>query len=181
MKVAVTKSGDACGAEINIDLSAELDDRAFKEIEEAFHDNIVVYFRGQKLSNERHIEFSRRFGELEIHVLKRFLLPDHPEILVISNVKDENGENIGLADAGFTWHTDVSYLKKPSRCSLLYAKEVPFRDGRALGDTVFTNTIAAYEALPEMMKRRLVGLRAIHRYSARKRVANSPRPKLTKK
>ena len=63
----------------------------------------------------------------------------------------------------------------------MYAKEVPYRDGSALGDTLFTNTIAAYEALPEIMKRRLVGLKAIHRYSERKRAPNSPRPKLTKK
>ena len=181
MKLSVTKSGNACGADIKFDLSLELDDRTFAEIEQTFHDNIVVYFRGQQLSNERHIEFSRRFGELEIHVLKKYLLPNYPEILLISNIKDENGENIGLADAGFTWHTDVSYLKRPSRCSLLYAKQVPYRDGRPLGDTVFTNTIAAYEALPETMKRRLTGLKAIHRYSARKRVENSPRPKLTKK
>jgi taurine dioxygenase len=180
MKLSVTKSGNACGAEIEFDLSAELDDRTLAEIEQAFHDNIVVCFRGQRLSNERHIEFSRRFGEPEIHVLRKYLLPGHPEILLISNIKDENGENIGLSDAGFTWHTDVSYLKKPSRCSLLYAKEVPHRDGKALGDTLFTNTIAAYEALPEVMQRRLVGLRAIHRYSARKRVADSARPKLTK-
>src|SRR6516225_2866741 len=124
MKLSVTKSGNACGADIKFDLSSELDDRTFAEIE------------------------------------------------LISNIKDENGENIGLADAGFTWHTDVSYLKRPSRCSLLYAKEVPYRDGRPLGDTLFTNTIAAYEALPETMKRRLTGLKAIHRYSARKRVAN---------
>jgi len=180
MKPSVTKSGDACGAEIKFDLSSELDECTFAEIEQAFHDNIVIYFRDQRLSNERHIELSRRFGELEIHVIKKYLLPNHPEILVISNIKDENGENIGLADAGLTWHTDVSYLKKPSRCSLLYAKDVPYRDGKPLGDTLFTNTIAAYEALPEIMKRRLVGLRAIHRYSERKRVANSPRPKLTK-
>jgi taurine dioxygenase len=180
MNPSVTKSGDACGAEIKFDLCSDLDDRSFAEIEQAFHDNIAICFRGQQLSNERHIEFSRRFGELEIHVLKKYLLPDHPEILVISNIKDENGENIGLADAGFTWHTDVSYLRTPSRCSLLYAKEVPHRDGKALGDTLFTNTRAAYEALPETMKRRLVGLKAVHRYSARKRVANSPRPKLTK-
>jgi taurine dioxygenase len=113
-------------------------------------------------------------------VVKKYLLPNYPEILLISNIKDENGEHIGLADAGFTWHTDVSYLKKPSRCSLLYAKEVPHRDGKALGDTLFTNTIAAYEALPEIMKRRLVGLKAIHRYSERRRAPNSPRPKLTK-
>jgi taurine dioxygenase len=176
----VDKSGDACGAEIEFDLSSQPDDRTFAEIEQAFHDNIAIYFRGQDLSNERHIEFSRRFGELEIHVLKKYLLPGHPEILVISNIKDENGEHIGLADAGFTWHSDVSYLKMPSRCSLLHAKEVPHRDGKALGDTLFANTRAAYEALPEVMKRRLVGLKAVHRYSERKRVANSPRPKLTK-
>jgi taurine dioxygenase len=181
MKLSVSKSGGACGAEIKLDLCSEFGEHTFAEIEQIFHDNIVIYFRGQRLSSERHIEFSRRFGALEIHVLKKFLLPNYPEILLISNIKDENGENIGLADAGFTWHTDVSYLKRPSRCSLLYAKEVPYRDGRALGDTVFTSTIAAYEALPETMKRRLVGLKAIHRYSARKRVANSPRPKLTKK
>jgi taurine dioxygenase len=181
MKLSVIKSGSACGAEINYDLSSELDYRVFEEIEQIFHDNIVVCFRRQQLSNERHIEFSRRFGELEIHVLKKYLLPNHPEILLISNITDENGENIGLADAGFTWHTDVSYLKTPSRCSLLYAKEVPYRDGKALGDTLFTNTSAAYEALPDVMKRRLVGLKAIHRYSERKRVANSPRPKLTKR
>src|SRR6516225_6430370 len=106
MKLSVTKSGNACGADIKFDLSLELDDRTFAEIEQTFHDNIVV----------------RRFGELEIHVLKKYLLPNYPEILLISNIKDENGENIGLADAGFTWHTDVSYLKRPSRCSLLYAK-----------------------------------------------------------
>jgi taurine dioxygenase len=180
MKLSISKSGDACGAEIELDLSAELDDRTFAKIEQAFHDNVVICFRGQQLSNERHIEFSRRFGELEIHVLKKYLLPNYPEILLISNIKDENGENIGLADAGFTWHTDVSYLKKPSRCSLLYAKEVPYRDEKALGDTLFTNTAAAYEALPQSMRRRLAGLRAIHRYSARMRVANSLRPKLTK-
>ena len=180
MKLSVTKSGAACGAEIDFDLAQNIDDATFHEIERAFHDNIVVVFRNQHLSNERHIEFSRLFGELEIHIVKKYLLPDFPEILLISNIRDERGEHIGLADAGFTWHSDTSYRRRPSRCSLLYAKEVPQRDGRALGDTVFANAIAAYEALPEDMKRRLAGLRAIHRYSARRRVADSPRPKLSR-
>jgi taurine dioxygenase len=57
---------------------------------------------------------------------------------------------------------------------------VPQRGGQPLGDTVFANAIAAYEALPESMKKRLAGLKAIHRYSARRRVADSPRPKLTR-
>jgi taurine dioxygenase len=179
MGLSIKKSGAALGAEIEFDLSRDMDEGQFREIEAAFHDNIVVVFRGQTFSNARHIEFSRRFGELEIHIVKKYLLPDHPEILRISNIRDENGELIGLADAGFTWHTDTSYLQRPSRCSLLHAQEVPMRDGQVLGDTVFTNTIAAYEELPDGMKRALAGKKAIHRYSERTRVANSPRPKLT--
>lgn len=179
MPIPIRQSGAACGAEILFDLSAAIDDPTFAELERLFHDNIIVFFRDQQLSNQQHIAFSRRFGELEIHIVKKYLLPLHPEILLISNVRDANGEHIGLADAGFTWHTDTSYRRRPSRCSLLYAKEVPHRDGQPLGDTVFANTIAAYEALPEAMKRRLAGLKAIHRYAMRRRVENSPRPKLT--
>src|SRR5947209_639592 len=152
MALSVTKSGAACGAEIRCDVAAGVDDRMFEEIEHAFHDNVVIYFRGQRLSNEQHIAFSRRFGDLEIHVLRKYLLSSYPEILVVSNIRNEDGEYIGLADAGFTWHSDVSYLEKPSRCSLLHAKEVPFRNGSPLGDTVFANTIAAYEALSASMK-----------------------------
>ena len=179
MPIPVRKCDAALGAEIVFDLAQAIDDRTFAELERLFHDNIIVFFRDQRLTSEQHIDFSRRFGELEIHIVKKYLLPDHPEILLISNVRNEAGEHIGLADAGFTWHTDTSYRKRPSRCSLLYAKEVPYRDGEPLGDTVFANTVAAYEALPEAMKRRLAGLKAVHRYAMRRRIDNSPRPKLT--
>jgi taurine dioxygenase len=179
MAIPVRTSGTACGAEIVFDLSQPIDEPTFGEIERLFHDNIMVVFRDQYLTEEQHIAFSRRFGELEIHIVKKYLLPGHPEILLISNIRDAEGEHIGLADAGFTWHTDTSYRRRPSRCSLLYAKEVPEREDRALGDTVFASTVAAYDALPEAMKRRLAGLKAIHRYAMRRRVADSPRPKLT--
>jgi taurine dioxygenase len=179
MAIPVRKSEAACGAEIVFDLSRPIGEAAFGEIERLFHDNIMVFFRDQRLSEDQHIAFSRRFGELEIHIVKKYLLPGYPEILLISNVRNAEGEHIGLADAGFTWHTDTSYRRRPSRCSLLYAKEVPERDGTPLGDTVFANTIAAYDALPEAMKRRLAGLKAIHRYAMRRRIENSPRPKLT--
>ena len=179
MAIPIRKCDAACGAELVFDLSRPIDEPAFGEIERLFHDNIMVFFRDQRLSEDQHIAFSRRFGELEIHIVEKYLLPGHPEILLISNVRNEAGEHIGLADAGFTWHTDTSYRRRPSRCSLLYAKEVPERDGTPLGDTVFANTVAAYEALPPAMKRRLAGLKAIHRYSMRRRVENSPRPKLT--
>jgi len=179
MAIPVRKCDAALGAEIVFDLSRAIDDRTFAELEGIFHDNIVVFFRDQHLTNEQHIAFSRRLCELEIHIVKKYLLPADPEILLVSNIKNDAGEHIGLADAGFTWHSDTSYRKNPSRCSLLYAKEVPHRDGKPLGDTVFANCVAAYEALPDAMKRRLAGTKAIHRYSMRRRVDNSPRPKLT--
>jgi taurine dioxygenase len=187
MPIPVRPSDAACGAEIVFDLSSPIDDPTFAELERLFHDNIVVCFRDQHLSNEQHIAFSRRFGELEIHIVRKYLLPGYPEILLISNVRDAQGELIGLADAGFTWHSDTSYRRHPSRCSLLYAKEVPQRDGMPdstpdgmpLGDTVFANAIAAYDALPAAMQRRLAGLKAIHRYAMRRRIEDSPRPKLT--
>jgi taurine dioxygenase len=179
MAIPVRKCDAALGAEIVFDLSRPIDQATFAEIEGIFHDNIVVFYRDQHLTNEQHIAFSRRFGELEIHIVKKYLLPDYPEILLVSNIKNDAGEHVGLADAGFTWHSDTSYRKNPSRCSLLYAKEVPHRDGKPLGDTVFANCILAYEALPEVVKRRLAGAKAIHRYSMRRRIDNSPRPKLT--
>ena len=179
MTLSVRRGDAALGAEIVVDVSRELDAATFTAIEDAFHDNIVVVFRDQHLSNEQHVAFSRRFGELEVHIVKKYLLDGYPEILLVSNIRNEMGDLIGLADAGFTWHSDVSYRKNPSRCSLLYAIEVPEQDGRTLGATVFANTVLAYETLPERMKAWLVGRKAIHRYSERMRVANSPRPKLT--
>jgi taurine dioxygenase len=179
MPIEFRKCDAACGAEIFFDLSQPISEIQFREIEQIFHDNIVVFFRDQKLSSETQISFSRRFGELEIHIVKKYLLPDYPEILLISNLRNDEGEHIGLADAGFTWHSDTSYRQFPSRCSLLYAREVPHRNGKPLGDTVFANCIAAYEALPGAMKKRLDGLMTVHRYSSRRRIENSPRPKLT--
>src|SRR6202022_2569332 len=89
MPIPVTRCDAALGAEIAFDLSQPIAEPVFRELERLFHDNIVVFFRGQSLSDETHIEFSRRFGELEIHIVKKYLLPGHPEILLVSNVKNE--------------------------------------------------------------------------------------------
>jgi len=86
---------------------------------------------------------------------------------VLSNII-ENGKPIGNADAGRTWHTDMSYTKTPPRGSLLYALEIPVENGRALGDTVFASAAAAFESLPTDRQASLLGLRAIHRGSAKK-------------
>ena len=165
MLTVVKEPGTALGAEIRgVDLSHPVADRLFAEIVAAFHAHEVVVFRSQRLTPAQHIAFSRRFGELDVNVRSRFNKPGQPEIFVVSNII-ENGEPIGVQDAGRYWHTDLCYLERPSRCSLLYALEVPEKDGIALGDTLFASTSAAYEALPGDMKGRLQGLKAVNSYS----------------
>src|SRR5260370_6870341 len=108
MTPSVQKSGAACGAEIVFDLARDFDDETFREIERAFHDNVVVVFRGQQLSNARHVEFTRRFAELEIHIVNKYLLPAFPATLLLSNIRTHRGENIGLAHARVTSPPDTS-------------------------------------------------------------------------
>jgi taurine dioxygenase len=164
-KIEIRRGNAPVGAEIlGVDLAQELDDAAFEQIKSAYYEHSVIVFRGQHLTPAQQIAFSRRFGELEIHVLKQYLLPGYPEILVISNII-EDGRPIGLADAGrvAVWHTDTSYREAPSMGSALYAVEIPHDEaGVAVGDTLFASTFLAYDALPDPMTRRLTGLMAIH-------------------
>jgi taurine dioxygenase len=155
------------GAEIiGLDLAGTVPPGTLEQVENVFHERGVVVFRDQNLTEEQQIAFSRRLGGLEIHVATECLRPGYPEILVVSNIL-ENGKNIGLADAGQYWHSDLSYIATPSRCSLLYALEVPVKDGRVLGETLFASAAYAYDTLPESTKAKLAGLHAVHRYGDR--------------
>lgn len=180
-KLRITPTGAPIGAFVQgVDLSREIDDAVFRDIEDAYDRYGVLVFRNQDLTPEQHIAFGRRFGPLEIHVVKRALLPGYPEILLVSNIKNEAGEDIGLSDAGQTWHTDTSYRQRPSRGSILFAREIPVDDaGVALGNTLFASTAKAYEELPADMQRKLEGLKAIHSYGFRKRPPGSQRAKIT--
>jgi taurine dioxygenase len=151
------------GAEIvGIDLSKDMDDATFAEIRAAFYRHSVIVFRKQRITEEQQIAFSRRFGDQEIHLLTQYLHPHHPEILIVSNVL-ENGRNIGIYDAGRYWHSDLSYMPKPSLASILYALEVPHDEGgQPLGDTMFASVTAAYDALPENIKQHVAGLKAVN-------------------
>ena len=162
--ITVKPTGAALGAEIlGVDLSKTVDDTTFATIVDAFHEYEVVFFRGQVLTPEQHIAFSRRFGELEKHVRIDCCRPGYPELFVVSNVI-ENGKPIGSRDAGLFWHSDLCYMKEPSRGSLFYAREVPMRDGEPLGDTLFASATAAFAALPEATKQRIAGLKAVNSY-----------------
>lgn len=163
MPIEIKPSGAALGAEIvGADLTRPLTDADFATIRDAFYEHEVVYFRGQELSDEDHIRFSARFGELRKLKLTDDKLPEHlPEIFVISNIK-KDGKYIGSYDAGIFWHTDGAYLARPHAVSALRALIVPEVGGRVLGDTQYASTTAAYDALPESMKKRIDGLQAVH-------------------
>lgn len=182
----VTRSlAPAIGMEIvGLDLSKPLGDATLAQIKNLFNDNGILLFRDQDLTEEQHIALSRRFGPLQSHVLKNYLKSDYPEILVVSNILDDQGRPIGIGDAGQLWHSDTSYIAEPCHCSLLYAREIPAPDGaRSYGDTAFASLIAAFEALPAETKDKIADKRAIHSYEAyyvRRQKEGSKRPALTK-
>jgi taurine dioxygenase len=163
--VQIVPTGKALGAEIEgVDLRAISDgdfERDFELIRHAWLDHLVVLIRGQQLTDEDLIAFSLRFGELDwapVQETGRRFVDGHPEIYVVSNVI-ENGAPIGSLGAGEAiWHTDMSYLEKPPKASMLYALETP----PAGGDTYFCNMYRAYESLPAQLERRIAGLSLKH-------------------
>jgi taurine dioxygenase len=150
------------GAEVlGLDLTQALTSIDFARIRQAHLDYHVLVFRDQRISPEQQIAFSRRFGPLQIHVLKQFQLPRYEEVLVVSNII-ENGAPIGLGDAGHFWHSDLSYKETPSLGSLLHAQELP-QEG---GDTLFSNMHLLWDTLPAYLRRAVEGRRAEHTYLA---------------
>jgi len=151
------------GAEIvGLDLSRPLNDADFARVHQAHLDYHVVVFRDQHITPQQQIDFSRRFGVLQIHVLKQFLLAHHPEILIVSNIV-ENGQPVGLGDAGKYWHSDLSYKELPSLGSMLYAQELPSEGG----DTLFADMHLAWDTLPEHLRKAVEGRSAVHSYTSR--------------
>ena len=120
-----------------------LSDDEFREIERAFFSAQVLVLRAQQLTASQFLEFARRFGPPEPHVIDQFHHPEHADILILSNVA-RDGKPTGLADAGTYFHTDYSYLDVPARATTLYSREVPSQGG----DTLFANQYAAYDDLP---------------------------------
>ena len=151
------------GAEVvGLDLSLPLDDTDFARLHGAHLAHHVLVFREQHITPAQQVAFSRRWGPLQIHVLRQFQLPTQPEVLVVSNIR-ENGQPIGLGDAGHFWHSDLSYKEKPSLGSMLHAQELP----AVGGDTLFANQHTAWERLPGYLQRAVRHAKAEHSYLAR--------------
>ncbi|HXM81433.1 MAG TPA: TauD/TfdA family dioxygenase [Burkholderiales bacterium] len=145
-------------------------DFSFEEISDAFFKGQVLVIRSQNLTPRQFLDFARRLGPPEPHVIDQFHHPEYADILILSNVK-KDGEPIGLADAGTYFHTDYSYLEVPARATLLYSIQVPSKGG----DTLFANQYAAYDDLPSSLKTKIDGLIALHHYGNRDDLDQSSR------
>ena len=150
------------GAEISgVDLR-RLSDSDFAAIERAWTDHSMILLRGQTLSDDDLLAFSRRFGELDPPPNQergRISPPGYPDIYVVSNVLDAKGDPIGALGAGeAVWHTDMSYLDTPPDASMLYSLEIPPTGG----NTWFCGMQAACDALPAELRRKIEGRRIKH-------------------
>jgi taurine dioxygenase len=148
------------GAEIQgVDLAQGVDDELFEQIYAAFLRHQVLLFGRQDLPPGRQVEFARRFGEVQIHVMNQYHLDGYPELYRLSNV-DEQGNPTGQhPDKGtLAWHTDGSWRRVTGQATILYAEVIPERGG----ETHFCDMYGAYDRLSAEWKARIANLRAVH-------------------
>ena len=151
VKLDMTKLTPTIGCEIEaIDLASVSND-TMRAVREALNHHKVLVFRDQSLEPENQLSFGAHFGEFEIHPFRESI-PGHPELLKIAKEPHER------TNVGGGWHTDMTFMPEPPLGTMLYAIEVP----EGLGDTMFTDNQAAFEALSMGMRDMLLELDAVH-------------------
>jgi taurine dioxygenase len=156
----VRRLAPAIGAEIiGVDLSKPMDDEVFAKILDVWHQNLVILFRDQHLTEDDQVRFGQRFGSPAVTHTKRFET-QNPAVMLISNVR-ENGRLIGaLPDGEMHFHSDQCHQERPAMASMLYSLEVPSKGG----NTLFANAYLAYEILPDSTKKKIEGRKALNAY-----------------
>jgi taurine dioxygenase len=158
--IRVTRLGDHLGGEIT-DLDARRigGDISLDAVKSLLFEHQLLCFRDQDLTAQELLDFTRRFGDPDPHILQQFALPGFPDIVVLSNIV-EDGRPLGNRKEGFGWHTDLTYMARPAAYTILYGLEVP-PDG---GDTLFASTYKAYDTLDDDEKERLRPLKGRYSY-----------------
>jgi taurine dioxygenase len=148
----VRRLAGALGAEIGgVDLAQPLGDETVAAIRRALTQHQVVFFRDQRLTPAEQVALGRRFGPLNIHPYVAGM-PGHPEVMEIVKEPEDR------VNFGGGWHSDMSFLPRPSIGSILYAVSTPDFGG----DTLFASQAAAFEALSPGLRQTLEGLSAVH-------------------
>jgi taurine dioxygenase len=159
-KVRTRPLSPAIGAEIiGVDLSQPMSDELFARVLEIWHQNLVILLRDQHLTEDDQVRFGERFGPPAVTHTRRFTTKN-PALMLISNIR-ENGQLIGaLPDGEMHFHSDQCHQERPAMASMLYSLEVPSKGG----NTLFANAYAAYEMLPDAIKRKIAGRKALNAY-----------------
>ncbi len=153
------------GSEIKgVDVSKGLEQEIVEQIRGVLHERGVVVLRQQNLEPEQQVAFCQQLGPMRVSFMTDLAVPNTPALTVVSNII-KNNRPIGLVDAGALWHADGSYLPNPDMYSVLYALEIPHKDGLALGDTAFLHAAAAYDAMPSDLREKIDHVEAIHSLS----------------
>ena len=152
----------ALGAEIGgVDASLPLGNAAFRQIEEAWHEYLVIVLRGQDLDEEAQVRFAERFGELSPIHTSRHSETNNPAVMYVGNRK-KDGKIIGALPLGeMQFHSDQCYQERPAAGTMLYSIEIP-EEG---GNTLFANGYKAFEALPTNVQELIRDRKAVHVYS----------------
>src|ERR1700686_4995692 len=167
MAIDVYPMTETFAAEVGVDLSQPLIADDVAAIKQAFWKYGVLIFPDQNLTEEQHVTFAKHIEPIEPTI--GAYRPDaklrlRPDLVDVSNLNHRNeiwGENSkvrGLQLGNRLWHTDSSFKYLPARASLLYARSIPPIGGH----TEFADLRAAYDALPDHLKRVLEGLVAEH-------------------
>ena len=137
-----------CAEVCGIDIARPMSETEFGDIYDAFLAYGILLFRNQNVTREQHIEFSRRFGELDRHdALPRDRHPAYPELLRVTNEPNPDGTPSDTRYTGRQWHSDMSFTPCPALGSLLRCFAVP----DVGGDTLFASMYMAYETLSDGM------------------------------
>lgn len=153
MTIDITPSGEACGAMVRgIDLAKPLSDSVVADIRAAWLDHFVLAFPGQKMSDDDLERFTLNFGPFGEDP---FIAPiaGRKHIIAVARAASETGPIFAEA-----WHTDWSFQNTPPAGTCLYGITIP----PAGGDTLFANQAMALEKMPDELRKRIDGKKAIH-------------------
>jgi len=160
---AVRPLSPALGAEITgVDLREPIDAMLKQKLLDTWHEHQVIMLRNQTLDEDAQVRFAETFGPPARSTSGRtYKGVKNPAVMLVSNIR-EDGKPIGaLPDGEMHFHTDQCHQVTPAAATMLYAIEIPSKGG----NTLFANAYKAYETLPDDIKQRLAGRRALNAYT----------------
>ncbi|WP_327238493.1 TauD/TfdA family dioxygenase [Streptomyces sp. NBC_01317] len=148
--VGIVPLAGGIGAELTgVDAAGPLADETAAQVRRALLAHKVVFLRGQRLDYDSQAAFARRFGDLTLGHPVYSAPKDRPAVREIDSRAGTRANH---------WHTDLTFVERPPALAFLHNKVIP----PVGGDTMWANTVAAYESLPEPLRALADRLRIVH-------------------